>query len=222
MVSTQQRKAGRPKNPIAREELLQIARSAFGNKGYAGASMAGIAEQAGIRKASLFHHFRTKEALYLEVMSNISKELAQLVADARLGEGCFLERLDRLSILVVRYLGQHPSAARLAVRELVDSGPYYRGQGRDRVTLSMHAVAVFLEIGMDEGTITREDPRQLATSIIALHLLHFAAASATSTLLELDVFSSEAVDARTRAVLTQVRRLCGAAQAPATGPRRGI
>jgi len=222
MVASDPRKAGRPKNPVARVELLKMARAAFANKGYAGASMAGIAEQAGIRKASLFHHFHTKEALYLEVLSNISEELAQLVADANLGEGGFLERLDRLGILVVRYLGLHPSAARLAVRELVDGGPYYRGEGRDRVALSMQAVAVFLQIGMDEGAITPGDPRHLATSIIALHLFHFAAAEATSTLHQQDVFSAGAVDARAQAVVTQVRRLCGEVPEPTAGRRRGI
>ncbi len=222
MVVTDQRKAGRPKHPVPRTELLKMARVAFANKGYAGTSMAGIAEQTGIRKASLFHHFGTKEALYLEVLSTIAEELSALVADARLGEGSFLERLDRLGILVVRYLGRHPSAARLALRELVDGGPYSRGEGRDRVALSMKAVAVFLQIGMDEGVISPGDPRQLATSIVALHLFHFAAAEATSTLLQQDVFSADAVDRRTQAVLQQVRRLCGQVPEPTTGPRRGI
>lgn len=209
MVSTTQRKAGRPRNPVARAELLRMARAEFANKGYAGASMAGIAGQAGLRKASLFHHFRSKEALYLEVLSNIAEELSQLVASSDLGEGSFLDRLDRLGLLVVRYLGDHPSAARLALRELVDGGPYYRGGGRDRVAMSMHAVAGFLESGMQSGAIAPGDSRQLATSIVALHLFHFAAAEATSTLMQQDVFCAAAVDARTHAVLTQVRRLCG-------------
>jgi len=214
MVPPDQRKAGRPKNPIPRSELLKLARASFANKGYAGASMAEIATQAGLRKASLFHHFQTKEALYLEVMSDISDELSQLVANAKLSEGSFLERLDRLGALVVKYLGQHPSAARLAVRELVDGGPYYRGGGQNRVALSMNAVVLFLQIGMDEGVIASGDPRQLASSIIALHLFHFAAAGANSALLGQDVFSPPAIDARTQAVLTQVRRLCAVNKTP--------
>lgn len=222
MVITGQRKAGRPKNPVARTELLSLARTAFANKGYAGASMADIASHAGLRKASLFHHFRSKESLYLEVMSDISGELAQLVANAELSEGSYLERLDRLGILVVRYLGRHPSAARLAVRELVEVGPYYQGSGKDRVALSLRAVALFLQIGMDEGVIATDDPRHLASTIIALHLFHFAAAGATTTLLEQDVFTPAAIEARTRAVLAQVRRLCGVLPPRPPAPRTGI
>jgi TetR/AcrR family transcriptional regulator len=222
MVTSEPRKAGRPKNPATRAELLQAARTAFAEKGYAGTTLTDIAVSAGLRKASLFHHFRSKEALYLEMLSDISEELAQLVAQARLAEGSFLERLDRLGILVVRYLGRHPSAARLAVRELVDGGPYSQGGGRERVALSMQAVAAFLELGMEEGVIARSDPRHLASSIIALHLFHFAAAEGISMLLEQDVFSAPAVDARAHAVLGQVRRLCGVRPAPTPATRRGI
>ena len=54
---------GRPKNPVSKATLLQAAGMAFAERGYAGASMADIASRAGIQKASLFHHFPTKDLL---------------------------------------------------------------------------------------------------------------------------------------------------------------
>ena len=58
------RSVGRPKNPVSRQFLLEKAREAFAQEGFAGASMGDIAQRAGLRKSSLFHHFPSKEALY--------------------------------------------------------------------------------------------------------------------------------------------------------------
>ena len=89
------------------------ARDCFAELGYSGASMNAIAQRAGIRKASLFHHFAGKEKLYIEVLSSVISELTVFVQDAGLGEGAFATRLDRLGELSERWLSQNPSAARL-------------------------------------------------------------------------------------------------------------
>lgn len=204
-----QRKAGRPRNPVSREALLTVARVAFSEAGYAGASMNDIAGRAGIRKASLFHHFRSKEALYLEMISVITQDLSRLVMEANLGHGGFVERLDRLGELVTQYLGEHPHVARLAMRELIDDGPFAGGVGRGQVELALQVVVAFLRAGMDDNEIPQQDPRHLAVSITGLHLFHFAASKLTGTLFDQTLFTPENVEARAAAVQVQVRRLCG-------------
>lgn len=46
------------------KRIQSAARRLFANRGYAGTSMAGIAAAAGVSKATVFHHYRTKRALY--------------------------------------------------------------------------------------------------------------------------------------------------------------
>ena len=104
------RRAGRPLHPVSRDDLLAVARVAFAEAGYAGATMGDIATRAGIRKASLFHHFRSKETLYLETLSAITDDLVKLVIAADLGSGSFLERIDRLGGLVRCARGAHDAA----------------------------------------------------------------------------------------------------------------
>jgi TetR/AcrR family transcriptional regulator len=210
-TESRKRRPGRPKNPVPRETLIALALRAFAERGYAGASMAEIAGSAGLRKASLFHHFATKEALYLEVLQSIITELGALVSEARLLRGPFIERLDRLGTLGTGYFGTHPGAARLLLRELLDSGPFYEGVGSLAVRSTLDGIAAFLQAGMLEGEIPYQDPHQLALSIASIHLTYYSVPQVSGELLEADIHDPEINDARLEAVLEQIRRLCGAA-----------
>lgn len=58
-----------PQAPGRRERILALATDAFITHGYAGASMADLARAVGIQKASLYHHFPSKEALFVACVS---------------------------------------------------------------------------------------------------------------------------------------------------------
>ena len=51
-----------------REQILGVARDLIQTRSYLGFSFQDVAEQVGIRKASLYHHFPTKESLGVEVL----------------------------------------------------------------------------------------------------------------------------------------------------------
>ncbi len=48
-----------------RDEILRLATEAFVTHGYAGTSMADLARAVGVQKASLYHHFPSKQALFV-------------------------------------------------------------------------------------------------------------------------------------------------------------
>ncbi len=195
---------------MPRERLLQVARDAFAELGYAGASMSDIAGRAGIRKSSLFHHFSTKDALYLEAVGATLAPLGVLVIEAASSEGDFLSRLDRLGEAVSGYLAAHRQASRLLVRELLDRGPFVAGEGRGGVEVLLRSVTTFLDEGMEAGAFVRQDADHLALTIIGVHLFYFAAEPLAEGLIAEDLFSPPAVERRVRAVLGQVRSLVGA------------
>jgi TetR/AcrR family transcriptional regulator len=203
------RRAGRPKNPVTRLQLVAMARSVFATRGVDGVSLREVAELAGIRKASLLHHFESKQALYEAVLEDTLSKMLELIGAARLDEGDFLERLDRLGALVTEYFASHPETARLLVRELIGEGAYLDDpEGRQRVQQVLELTAAFLEAGMDSGAFARSDPRQLALSIAGLHLLPYSAWRASETFLGGKLGSSAQIAARIAAVLPQVRALC--------------
>jgi AcrR family transcriptional regulator len=62
----------------SRRRVLAAARSLFTDLGYAAVSMQQIAAAVGINKATLYHHFRDKEDLFVSVMAN---ELTRAASD---------------------------------------------------------------------------------------------------------------------------------------------
>lgn len=67
-----------------RRQILEIAAQLFARHGYRGASIRDIGEQAGIQGGSLYHHIKSKDALFVEVhnaaLSASSAKIAEAVA----------------------------------------------------------------------------------------------------------------------------------------------
>ena len=159
-------------------------------------------------KASLLHHFGSKEELYRLTLTEIADDLGRLVVDAIIEPGTFFERLDRLGERVVGYLAAHPQSARLLVRELVDGGPFLARDGAALVFRALDATKALLRSGIESGDVVAQDPGDLAGSIVSLHLLWFASTTIATRLSS--ATGSNAVEQRVREVQAQVRRLCGA------------
>lgn len=72
-----------------RAALLATARQAFGEKGYADASMDELTAQAGLTRGALYHHFGDKKGLLAAVVDQIDAEMdarLQAITDAAEGD----------------------------------------------------------------------------------------------------------------------------------------
>jgi len=58
-----------------REQLLDVATRLFGAQGYADTSISDICAELDITKGALFHHFKTKDALFREVWTRVQVEM---------------------------------------------------------------------------------------------------------------------------------------------------
>jgi AcrR family transcriptional regulator len=74
-----------------RDAVIRAARQLFASEGYAAASVAAIAEAAGVTKGALFHHFTSKEELFLQIWRDLQLEMD---ADARAAGRAALDRND--------------------------------------------------------------------------------------------------------------------------------
>lgn len=65
---------GRENNimPATRDAILQVARRLFVRQGYTATSVRQIAEEVGIGKATVYHHFPDKQAIILALLKNVT------------------------------------------------------------------------------------------------------------------------------------------------------
>ena len=79
-----------------RKKLIQVARRAFGEYGYAETSMDKLTAEAGLTRGALYHHFGDKKGLFAAVVDQIDSEMASsaqqhLEQPDNLWEGLMLE-----------------------------------------------------------------------------------------------------------------------------------
>jgi AcrR family transcriptional regulator len=90
----------RPGNQNTRGQIITAARHAFAAKGFAGASMRGIAAEAGVDAALIHHYFDSKQQLFLATVA-LPLGLPRMLEEAAAGDrGGLGERLVR-SVLEV-------------------------------------------------------------------------------------------------------------------------
>lgn len=112
---------GKPVSDDTRAELLQTARHLFAAKGYYGASLANIADELGLTKQALLHHFGSKDKLYGKILLDVSERMLDLVETAKRQHAVAADQLE--SVIVTLYLAAEadPSDSQIIMRELLDS-----------------------------------------------------------------------------------------------------
>src|SRR4051812_3793598 len=105
---------------MSREAILESAAQVIRQKGFHGASMADIAEAVQLQKASLYHHFGSKQEILLELLDRalelVSARMAEVMAmdmppdeKLRLAIYAYLQNLNEQGDLVSVLLLEHRS-----------------------------------------------------------------------------------------------------------------
>lgn len=199
-----------PRPPHAkprRDEILDQATRLFAERGYEGTSMADLAEHVGMRKASLFYHFASKDELYAAALDRLVVAVGNAIAAAAVAEGSFEERLDALSFAIVRVLGEQPYAAPVLVREAMDWGPVMRGALGDSIQSVLAVAEGFVRAGQQAGAFKPGDPKQLILSLVGLHFLPFSIGHVVKAYASIEPFEPAFVEQRRVEASLQVRRL---------------
>ena len=191
---------------LRKDEIIAEATRLFAERGYEGASMGDLAERVGLRKASLFHHFASKDVLYTTVLGQLVDGVQRAVLTAATSEGSFEQRLDALSDALTTTLGAQPYAARLLVREVMDWGPVVRGGLGRTIQDVLVGSLEFAKAGQREGVFNPDlDPTQAIVSIIGVHFMPFAIGDLIEKFTGTSPFQTSFVEERKAAVRAQVR-----------------
>lgn len=108
------------KDLTTREKILKTSLAMFGEIGFDGARVDKIAERAGINKAMIYYHFKSKKELYHEVVhytvSIVAESVKKNIRDEKTLEGILKEIANTYSI----FFTKNVNLRQIFVRELAN------------------------------------------------------------------------------------------------------
>ncbi len=113
--------AGRPRVRMTgaqrRQQLLDIGRELFGQRGYEATSIEEVAARADVSKPVVYEHFGGKEGLYAVVVDREMQLLLDRFASALSAPGSPRELLERAALVLLDYIEDDTDGFRVLTRD---------------------------------------------------------------------------------------------------------
>ena len=100
-----------------REQLLEIGRELFGQRGYEATSIEEIAARADVSKPVVYEHFGGKEGLYAVVVDREMQLLLDRFTAAFATPGHPRDLLERAALVLLEYIEDDTDGFRILVRD---------------------------------------------------------------------------------------------------------
>jgi AcrR family transcriptional regulator len=189
-----------------RELILAVAQQHFAHRGFAGTSLGEIADEVGIRRPSLFHHFSSKPELYRAVLIDVFDDWFALM-DGQLAEPSEgWVQVERILRSALHFFVDHRDFVRLARWEALEGGAVLSDELAAGLRPLFDGAVAFLEREMATGRMRRCDPRRLVITGYGAALAYISDASLVGALLGEDPLSPAALKAEEEHIVDLFRR----------------
>lgn len=157
--------------------ILAAAEKLFSEQGYDAVSMNAIAASAGVSKANIFHHFSSKNALYLAVVKEACKETQIRVQTIEENHESIMQRLAHFAQSQLQFMLEHGQTTRLILRELLRQEPELGRELAEQVFGQSFARLVeMIRAGQAQGELRHEvDPAAIAVMLVGMNVYFFEA-----------------------------------------------
>lgn len=105
-----------------RQQLIEIGRAVFAERGYEATSIEEIAQRAHVSKPVVYEHFGGKEGLYAVVVDREMSRLLEMVTVA-LAQNRSRVRIERVTLALLTYVEEHTDGFRILVRDSSVAAP---------------------------------------------------------------------------------------------------
>jgi AcrR family transcriptional regulator len=155
-----------------RQRIMKAAMECFTRSGYNATGVAEICTEAGVSKGAFYHHFTTKQALFLALLDEWLAGVDGLLESSRQGAESIPQALNQMSEQMTRIFtqarGQIPMFLEFWTQASHDSvvgkallEPYHRYRAY---------FSQLIEIGIKEGSLKMVDADHTARMIVSLAL----------------------------------------------------
>jgi len=163
-----------PKETDTEHIILNAAKEVFFKKGYDGARMQEIADEAGMNKALLHYYFRSKDKLFEAIFNDAFQKFFPRVVEKMNSDASFEEKVETFVDNYITMIMEVPQIPNFILTE-VNRNPERIVGMMKKMGLKPELLFVGIQKDIQEGIIRTIDPKQLFINIIALCVFPFVA-----------------------------------------------
>ena len=142
---------------MSREYILESAAQVFREKGFHGASMADIAEAVSLQKASLYHHFGSKQEILLELLNRALDMVSARMGEVLMQELPADEKLRLAMRSYLRILSEQADLVSVLLLEYRSLEPQYYARHIPHRDLFEEMWREVLQAGVENGLFVCDD-----------------------------------------------------------------
>jgi TetR/AcrR family transcriptional regulator len=191
--------------PSSRALILEVARTEFAERGFAGARLQDIARSAGLSRQTLLYYFNSKEGLYTAVME---QAVADWAAETRAAISTGLRGFDQVASLIeagFHFFETHQDVVRIVRREAIEGGGRLEDAIAGFLAPMVDQAVRFLRREMRAGRLRRHDPVEVMQLCYAAVFTYFSDARFRAKLLGDDPLEPTALRRHRRALIGVLR-----------------
>jgi len=153
--------------PSRKTQIIQTAASLFCDKGYNAVSMRNLADELGIRAASLYNHISSKEEILAHVILEVAKSFSRHINQTFPKEDSALQKLENIIVMHVEITIQKTDALACMNNDWMHLDSIHRNryiQMREDYEDKFRAIILN---GMEKGEIEKRDPEIIVFSLLS-------------------------------------------------------
>ena len=162
--------------PGTRERLLTAAAAEFAARGFAGASVDRIARAARVNKAMIYYHFKSKAALYREILRGMFAAVDARVQATLASALPVDEKLRAFVEAIALEAEARPHFPPIWFREIAEEGAHLDEATTAHIANVVKALGAIIREGVATRRFTPLNPIIVHAGIVGPLLLYFASA----------------------------------------------
>jgi AcrR family transcriptional regulator len=193
------------------EKIFNAARSVFQQKGYAGARMQEIADEAGINKAMLHYFFRSKEQLFKAVFLNAFYQIAPQMNEIFNSSDSLFIKIEKFTENYISFVKKNRFLPAFIIQEMNNNPQFVKEVLSNEARPNPAKLIKQVQEEMEKGIIKTMNPKQLLLDIFSMTVFPFAAQTLVKGILEIsdeefEIFLEERKKHITEQIINAIKR----------------
>ncbi|MNF36403.1 putative HTH-type transcriptional regulator YttP [compost metagenome] len=157
------------------EKIFNAARIIFQKKGFAGARMQEIADEAGINKAMLHYCFKNKQQLFEAVFMNAFSQLAPQINEIFNSKETVFDKIRKFTHSYISFVIHNPFLPQFLIQEMNNNPEFVMTFLNHENKPNPSLLIAQIEKEIEAGIIKPIPPKQLLLDVFSLTVFPFAA-----------------------------------------------